>query len=382
VRDAPAWSPDGSRIGFVDDRKGSIRVLDLRTHRTTTLWGADAFAPAWSPDGKQIAYRRPAWLQLVPANATHTSTRVLARVSTPGDASFAWSPDGKQIALREHAAVFLLRVSDGQQRELLGRPHGALSDVAWLASGRIVVADNHETQNIAVAQPDGSDRRQLTSGDWFDWYARWSPDSRTIAFVSDRDGRSDQLYLMNADGSGVRRLIDGDAEDDEPSWSPDGSRLAFVSNRGGHWAIWTIGTGGTDARLFAAGQFGEPVWSLDGRSIDYSYTSFTPDIGWRHGGLIARADNGAIICESLSSPFAWSPDSHQLEAYANNGDIDVIDSNCQPVPTPNAAGSPFLWGPDGSGTIPCSPFQYATPSPPYASGCDADWQPLLNENAP
>jgi Tol biopolymer transport system component len=35
----------------------------------------------------------------------------------------------------------------------------------------------------------------------------WSPDGRSIAFVSDRDGRY-EVYLMNADGSGTRRLTE------------------------------------------------------------------------------------------------------------------------------------------------------------------------------
>src|ERR1700675_2628487 len=55
----------------------------------------------------------------------------------------------------------------------------------------------------------------------------WSPDERTIVFVSWRDGNS-EVYVMNAVGSKKRNLTRDRASDDYPTWSPDGRRIAFL----------------------------------------------------------------------------------------------------------------------------------------------------------
>ena len=58
----------------------------------------------------------------------------------------------------------------------------------------------------------------------------WSPDGRTIVFVSWRDGNG-EVYAMDADGSGPRNLTQNPAKDVRPAWSPDGRSIAFVSSR-------------------------------------------------------------------------------------------------------------------------------------------------------
>lgn len=54
----------------------------------------------------------------------------------------------------------------------------------------------------------------------------WSPDSRWIAFNSERDGNS-EIYLMRPDGSAQSRLTQNDRVDERPAWSPDSRKLAF-----------------------------------------------------------------------------------------------------------------------------------------------------------
>jgi dipeptidyl aminopeptidase/acylaminoacyl peptidase len=59
----------------------------------------------------------------------------------------------------------------------------------------------------------------------------WSPDGRTIVFVSWRDGNG-EVYAMDANGSGPRNLTQNPAKKDvRPAWSPDGSRIVFDAAR-------------------------------------------------------------------------------------------------------------------------------------------------------
>jgi Tol biopolymer transport system component len=72
----------------------------------------------------------------------------------------------------------------------------------------------------------------------------WSPDSRRIAFASNRTGTW-QIYLMDADGTDVTLLNTGTGDATEPAWSPDGNRIAFVSGRKKNPDIWVVNLNGT-----------------------------------------------------------------------------------------------------------------------------------------
>jgi Tol biopolymer transport system component len=70
---------------------------------------------------------------------------------------------------------------------------------------------------------DGSHQRMLTRNYADDSDPAWSPDGRSIAFATTRDGNY-EVYVMNPDGSGQRRLTQDPADDDFPVWSPGGQR--------------------------------------------------------------------------------------------------------------------------------------------------------------
>lgn len=79
-------------------------------------------------------------------------------------------------------------------------------------------------------KPNGSDLRRLTDAPGIDSGANWSPDSRLIAFDSERDGNS-EVYLMRANGRQQTRLTFNPATDLFAVWSPNARKLAFTSDR-------------------------------------------------------------------------------------------------------------------------------------------------------
>ncbi len=82
--------------------------------------------------------------------------------------------------------------------------------------------------DIYAVSPSGGDARQLTSDAAFDSKPVWTPDSRRIAFRSDREG-SDDIFIMNANGGNVRRLTTSSIAEQPLAFIND-STLIFSAN--------------------------------------------------------------------------------------------------------------------------------------------------------
>lgn len=70
-----------------------------------------------------------------------------------------------------------------------------------------------------------------------------SPDGSKIVYVRDfadimSDKRDSNLWIVNADGTENRPLTTGAHSDDSPKWSPDGTRIAYISDRDGKSQIY------------------------------------------------------------------------------------------------------------------------------------------------
>src|ERR1700680_2183022 len=71
--------------------------------------------------------------------------------------------------------------------------------------------------------------RQLTQGDAGGGSPVFSPDGRSLAFVSSRDGDAN-LFLLPLDGGEAKALTHLSTGVSDPVWSPDGKRIAFASD--------------------------------------------------------------------------------------------------------------------------------------------------------
>ncbi len=246
----PAWSHDGMRLAYTsdtsDDRRASdvyvIRADGKDARRVTT--DAAAADPSWSPDGEQIAYERvlaPRGIVVVNAHGGN-ATQLTNVAGSSFDTAPAWSPDGSAVAYTrttitsdfEHPTVAIYLVG----REV-GGPKKLLDDAAepaWSPDGermaftsirdhfgRTCFEDCTTSGEIYVASSDGSGARRLTTSKANDHSPAWSPDGRSIAFVSDRSDpvlHDYELYVMRADGSELRRLTSGAAWSLDPAWRP------------------------------------------------------------------------------------------------------------------------------------------------------------------
>jgi len=87
---------------------------------------------------------------------------------------------------------------------------------------------NSVNSDLWIVPSTGGEPRQLTRSPKHDRHPTWSPDSKWLAFESNRDG-SFQIYTMRVDGGEARAITTLSTEANQPVWSPDGRHVAFVS---------------------------------------------------------------------------------------------------------------------------------------------------------
>jgi Tol biopolymer transport system component len=145
----------------------------------------------------------------------------------------------------------------------------ARSTVQLSPNGRSVVYERTvsggTTTDIWLLDLERSVTRRLTADPSFDIYPIWSPDGRRIAFSSLRNGTWD-VFVKNADGSGDDELLVGSDRFEVTSgdWSPDGKELLYFSSR----QIYAVRVDGDrKAVQFSRGEANGAQFSPDGRWI-------------------------------------------------------------------------------------------------------------------
>jgi dipeptidyl aminopeptidase/acylaminoacyl peptidase len=101
----------------------------------------------------------------------------------------------------------------------------------------------------------------------------WSPDGKSIAFISNMSGRNN-LWLVPAEGGWPVQLTVGDQRQTSPAWSPDGKWIAYQSDYDGdeQWDIFLASPKtGKVVNLTSTREIAEtdPTWSPDGRYLAY-----------------------------------------------------------------------------------------------------------------
>src|SRR5687768_12901609 len=103
----------------------------------------------------------------------------------------------------------------------------------WLSidispDGRTIVTDI--AGDLYTIPMTGGKATRITNGLPFDAQPRWSPDGKTIAYVTDKDG-SDDVWVIDADGRNPKQITRSDrVQWLSPEWTPDGRYIVVSRN--------------------------------------------------------------------------------------------------------------------------------------------------------
>ncbi len=299
----PQVSPDGGRVAFVlseinyerDAYDRHVWVAETATgrHEQFTFGeGSDAY-PRWSPDGGRLLLlsngRQPdKKTQLYVIPVAGGEARLVAETEL-GVAAPSWAPDSRRM-------LFTSKVWTEKKPETDVK---LVKRIKYKLNGQGTF-EGRRSHLFVVRQ--GSKPRQLTSGEFDVGAAAWSPDGKTISFVSNMEPDADtsevtDIYAVPAAGGEPRKLTSGGFTISALSYSPDGGRIAFVGNNQPEEpavddSLWVMTAEGGEPRradpgfprslgygvgsdLRVATPDPGPVWAADGGAI-YFYTSDTP----------------------------------------------------------------------------------------------------------
>ncbi|MDP9362768.1 MAG: S9 family peptidase [Chloroflexota bacterium] len=331
----PQVSPDGSRVAYVvtrldqeaDDYKAAIWVVPIDGGEPAQLTSGTArdTTPRWSPDGTKLAFVSNRAPHEQPSETAPDKADVAAK-------KLGKKRDGDRDGKPKNQ-VWVLPLSGGEAMQVTRQRHGA-SAPSWSPDGRTIAF-------LSPTDPeDDPDRR------WIEAPPEPVADERIIDKLRYRaDGRGfyagkyNHVWAVPADGGEARQLTGGDQDDADIAWSPDGARIAFVSNRTPGRdrnliaAIYVVPAAGGEVRplVETEARFGSPAWSPDGSRLAF--------LG--HAGAELGGKNAQLWTVPAGG---GEPTNHTLAWDRSFGDFGMSDAIATGEQRP-------VWAPDGRSVL-------------------------------
>ena len=246
---APQLSPDEQFLLYIvtrtdikqDKKRNTLMILDIAQNRKYELI-QDASDPKWAPDGQRISFTGTfgpiygvyAASVIIKKNkisldvpvlvaAIHRSNHFLGH---PTQKNYEWSPNGNYIAFVSADTSSCSSTNSGNDPRVVER---------LLYKSRTSFSDNCLTK-IYLAQPNGKLVKCLTPGSFDSHSLSWSPDSKQIAFISNRTENPDynynnDLWTVEIESGNIRRISNSPGTENYPAWSPNGEWIATTSTK-------------------------------------------------------------------------------------------------------------------------------------------------------
>jgi Tol biopolymer transport system component/C-terminal processing protease CtpA/Prc len=311
----PMWAAGGKGLYFMSDRSGAQNIWTVSSlgvqgdaqataRAVTTFKDGRVLWPSISRDGRTIAFERdfgiwtvdtatgqarevPITLRGAPA-----ATTVEHRTFSDQLQELALSPDGKKAAFTVHGEVFSISAKDGGDAVRVTHTAGEEAGIAW------------------------------------------APNSRQLAYASDRGG-TNHLFLYDFASGKETQLTTGAGRDNAPQYSPDGKWIAFERESK---ELRVIDPVSKEEKLLATGLFDTPpfvdfrdfTWSPDSRFVAY-LSAGAKAFQNVHVVAVAGGEARAVsfLANSNAGSLSWSPDGSYLTFASSQrtepGDVIRID---------------------------------------------------------
>ena len=251
-------SPDGSFIAFtanaarIGDRE--IWLLESGGEDARKLLTVDEHSGvgrvAWSPDGKRIAYQRFSWntekLEISVESCDLKGTKCVTVLSDPELIDFWLGPNGRLIYSRSEpppnqkdSNLWEIRIDpdtaeqSAEARRITNWAGFSFRGLTGTTDGnRLAVMKGSMEFDVYVGQLERNGAgmktpRRLTLDDHDDFPFAWTPDSKAVIFMSDRNG-SIGIFKQKLDQNSADAIVSGAGEAIEPTISPDGYWLLYA----------------------------------------------------------------------------------------------------------------------------------------------------------
>jgi Tol biopolymer transport system component/C-terminal processing protease CtpA/Prc len=307
----PLYSPDGRRLAFISTRTGGgdVYVLTFATGDVSRMTFDDGLdqLDAWSPDGK--------WLYFSSTSREIAGMNDVFRVSAEGGTPMPVSADRytneywAAPAPNGGAIAITARATTSGQWWRLGRSHLDESEI-WI-----------------LRDPLAMRYERVSTGKSKDTWPMWTPDAKTLYYVSDRDGPQNIVRRpVGGEATAVTKFTNGRVL--WPTISTDGRMIAFERDFG----IWTLDTGSNEAKQVPITLRGAPAGPSVERltlTTGLEEMALSPDAKKVafvvHGEVFAASSREGGNATRVSSTPArerqvvWAPDSRRI-VYVSDRD--------------------------------------------------------------
>ncbi len=253
----------------------------------------------------------------------------------------------RSIGLSDAADQFVTVVSsglvnvwvapEGDARQAVQLPVGNLgfygaggNAASWTPDGRIVFSSNESGRvDLWIMDPDGGNRKQLTSNSGRNVGAVVTPNGQYIVFTSTRSG-SPAIWRMSSDGTNPKQLTHG-VSDGLPSISPDGKWVVYTSLGATKPTVWKVSIEGGDARELTSKVSVNGLVSPDGKFVAYLYPESHDPFAPANRLAIIPFEGGDPIqtfqiqeAVRIQAIAQWSPDGKSIHYTATNNNVTNI----------------------------------------------------------
>ena len=359
----PAFTTDG-RIRFVrwvGDRPANFVMnadgSDVR--QDTTISGIRT--GSWSPDGRKVVFYKDGdesgALYLADGDGSN-------EIKLPFMAgNMEWAADGSKLVYQfgpNDSEIFIYTLASNAVTDLIINP-GFDSDPSFSPDGKSVlfVSDRDGNAEIYIKDLYESTPRRLTNHPAHDEFPTFSPDGTQIVFNSNREDENFDVYLMNVDGTGLKRLTTwkSDEEIRPGCWSPDGTKIAIASTKDGKPNVYVMEVEPFSPAAIledAAKDFVSATYSPDGMSLIYVSRAEDKSGELFIRDLDKREDRFLLGSESSDMSPRVAPDGGSIALQTRiNGNAEVCLISIAGGDLRNLTDSPTrdadpAWSPDGS----------------------------------